>query len=377
MLCKLQIQMILTNFTEELIYKYSLLPSEILGGIHTLLLIVQVLPAVIFTYETIKKYRRLKKCNYEDDFTIKMQAWYTERMCRCVILDWFLTVEVAYFVSYNLGVVLEQYGNSNKNFTLSDECIVEENTILSESFSLNPATDVSNLVASVHNSLIVYYLEIFVILLIYLKMGLDENINKKKLYLFAVKATIYWIFTIILFSLPWTTNIGCAVIAISSQIFIVIAIKKTKELLRTFRFKIQDLTHMEDNTWNPVKELKVLVRKYKYFLFNIISIFQILVFRGVLLRTPYGFIESIALNSCYYRVMYGIEISKNLVDFLSPVFDYYQAAELILEEISLSIFFFLMILFNIHLAMVLVAGKLRVKNKWRYGGTADVRSPLL
>ena len=366
-----------TNLTDDIIHKYSLLPSEILGGIHTLLLLVQIIPAVIFTYETIKKYRGLRKVDYEDDFTIKMQAWYTERLYRCVILDWFLIVEVAYFLSYNLGTILEQYASSNTNFTLSDECIVEENTILSESFSLNPITLISNLAASIHNSLIVYYLEILVIMLIYLKMALQENIKKKIIYSLAAKATMYWLLTTILFTLPWTTNIGCAVIALSSQIFIVIAIRKTRDLLKTFRFKIQDLTHMESTNWNPVKELKDLVRKYKYFLFNIISTFQILVARDVLLVIPYGFIESIALNSCYYRVSYGIEIPKNLVKFLNSIFDDYQAIEILLEEISLSLFFILMILFNLHLAAVIIAGKRRVKSKWRYGGTIDLKSQLI
>ena len=366
----------LTNLNLEIIYKYLLLPSEILGGVHTILLLVQIIPAVILTYETIKKYRRLDKLNYQDGFTAKVQAWYTERLCRCVLLDWFLTVEVAYFLSYNLGIILEQYASSNKNVILSDECIVEENTLLSESFSLDPVTIISNLVASTHNSLIVYYLEILVILLIYLKMALEEKINKKKLYYLATKATAYWIFTMILFALPWTINIGCALITISSQILIVIAIKKTKELLRSFRFKIQDLTHMENNKWNPVKELKVLVRKYKYFLFTIISFFQISVAGRILLQTPYGFIESIALNSCYYRVAYGIEIPKDLVNVVNSIFDYYQAIEIILEQVTLTIFFVLMIYFNIHLAVVIIAGKFRVKRKWRFGGT-DLRSPLL
>ena len=377
MVLQTQLKMISTNLTHDIIYEYSLLLCEILNGIHTILLLIQIIPAVIFTYETIKKYRGLKKANYEDNYTIKMQAWYTEKLCRCVILDWFLTVEVAYFLSYNLAIILEHYIIPNTNVTLSEECVVEEKTILSESFSSNPTHIIINLVASTHNSLIVYYLEILVILLIYLKMALEEKINKKRIYLLAAKATAYWIFTIIVFSLPWTANIGCAIIGISSQILIVIAIRKTKQLLITFRFKIQDLTHTANNNCYPVKELRNLVRKYKYSLFSIISIFQLLVARNLLLLTPYVFIESIALNSCYYRAMYEIVIPNGLVSFLNSFFNGYQAIEIILEEVTINLFFILMIFFNIHLAMIIIAGKIRVKTKWRYGGHTDLRRPLV
>ena len=117
-----------------------------------------IIPAFIVSFETIKRFRGLRKVPYKDEFQTKMYACYKERTTRCVFLFWFLSAEVLYFLSYNVGTLLEHFVSSNSNITIGTNCTMEEGTMLSESFSTDPITLLSNLIASLHTSLIVYYL---------------------------------------------------------------------------------------------------------------------------------------------------------------------------------------------------------------------------
>ena len=214
---------------------------------------------------------------------------YKERATRCMFLLWFLSVEVSYFLTYNLGTILEQFVSANSRLTIGTNCTLEGGTFLSESFSTNPITLLSNLIASLHMSLNVYYLEILCILVLYLRMALKEKIKYRKLVLFVIISTLYWIATMILYTLPWTVAMGYAIITISSQILIVIAFKQTKKLLRELKFKIQDLFHADDRKVQPVKEQIKLRRKYQYFLFYLIAAFQLLISNHLIVQMPYYF----------------------------------------------------------------------------------------
>ena len=370
-------KLIYNNNTELSVFDILILSSDTLGWIHTIVLLMFIIPAFIVSFETIKRFRGLRKVPYKDEFQTKIYASYKERTTRCVFLFWFLSVEVLYFLSYNVGTLLEHFVSSNSNITIGTNCTMEEGTILSESFSTDPITLLSNLIASLHTSLIVYYLEILCILLLYLRMGLREEIEYRKLALLVISSTGYWFVTLILYALPWTVAIGYAVIMISSQIFIIISIKQTKKLLRELKFKIQDLMHVNDRILQPVKERILLRKKYRYFLFNLIAAFQILILCSLFFKTPFNFIQSIFFNSCFFAVVYGVSIPSCIIEFLYPIYHGYEYTVVVMEQVSSCIFFLMMIVFNVHLAAVLVWNKYKTKSRWRYGGTASLRKQLV
>ena len=370
-------QIIYRNNTEVSVFNIMILLSDILGGIHTIVLLILFIPAIIVSSDRIKRFRNLRRIPYKDGFQIKIYASYKERVTRCVFLFWFLSVEVLYFLTYNIGSLIEQFVSSNSNISIGTNCTMEQGTFLSESFSTDSITLLSNLIASLHVSLNVYYLEILCILLLYLRMGLQDKIDYRKLIKLAISSTIYWIVTLILYMLPWTVAMGYAVIIISSQIFIVITVKQTRKLLRELRFKIQDLAHMDNRKLQPVIELTILHNKYKYFLFNLIAVFQIQISNCLIIQMPYYFIQNITLNSCYYKVVYGVEIPSCIEKIMNLIFDQYEFAVIMIDELCLCLFFLLMIAFYIHLAAVLLINKYRTKRRWRFGGTASLNEPLL
>ena len=370
-------QVIYKNNTELSVFHVLILSSDILGGIHTIVLLILTIPAILVSINTVKSFRGLRRVPNKDEFQTKMYASYKERTTRCAFLFWFLSVEVLYFLSYNVGTFIEQFVSTNSNITIGANCTMEEGTMLSESFSTDPITLLSNLIASLHTSLIVYYLEILCILLLYLRMGLREKIEYRKLTLLGISSTGYWFVTLILYSLPWTVAMGYAVIVVSSQIFIVISIKQTKRLLIELKFKIQDLANMDNRQLQLVREQIILRKRYKYFLYNLIAAFQILIWNFLIVQMPYGFIQNITLNSCYYEVVYGLEIPSYIEDFLNLIYDQYEFAVIIIQELSHCIFFLLMITFYTHLATILLLHKYRKKSKWRFGGTASLQERLI
>ena len=370
-------KIIYQNNTEQSAFDIAVLSSDILGGIHTIALFILIIPAVLVSFNTIKRFRGLRKVPYKDEFQTKIYASYKERATRCMFLLWFLSVEVSYFLTYNLGTILEQFVSANSRLTIGTNCTLEAGTFLSESFSTNPITLLSNLIASLHMSLNVYYLEILCILVLYLRMALKEKIKYRKLVLFVIISTLYWIATMILYTLPWTVAMGYAIITISSQILIVIAFKQTKKLLRELKFKIQDLFHADDRKVQPVKEQIKLRRKYQYFLLYLIAAFQLLISNHLIVQMPYYFIQNIALNSCYYRVVYGVKIPSCIEYFLNLAFNEYEFAVVMIQGISDCLFFLLMVIFYIHLCTVLLLNKYRTKDKWRFGGTANLKEPLI
>ena len=372
-------QLIYRNDTELSVFSTLVLLSDILGGIQLLVLLVLLIAAFLVSFDTIKKFRGLRRVPYKDEFQTKIYGSYKERVTRCVFLFWFLSVDVLYFLTYNLGTFLEHYVSSNIQIKIGANCTMIEGTILSESFSTNPITQSSNLLGSIHLSFNVYYLEILCILLLYLRMGLKGEIQCKKLAFLVVISTLYWIVTLIPYVLPWTVTIGYALIMISSQIFIVVSIKQTRKLLREIKFKIQDLIHANDIKIQPIKEHILLKRRYKYFLLYLITAFQILVLNALVFKVPFNFVQNIFFNSCFYKVVYGVTIPPSIVDFINPNYHIYEYTEAVMTEITTCIFFLMMVVFNVHLAAVLVRDKYinNNNNKWRYGGTASLRKRLV
>ena len=67
-------KIIYQNNTEQSAFDIAVLSSDILGGIHTIALFILIIPAVLVSCNTIKRFRGLRKVPYKDEFQTKVYA---------------------------------------------------------------------------------------------------------------------------------------------------------------------------------------------------------------------------------------------------------------------------------------------------------------
>ena len=325
---------------------YLFYASQAVAFVYTLLLVVIFIAVVYIIYSSVKQLRKLdnslQHVSYDTAIRITKQK---ERIFCFSIALLLLMSEIAYPFLVNITgfayiIISNEY--QTHNVKISGNCELKAPTYLATIYDPRLTSIVMNIISQGGQRCCFF-------LTIWLSSVSLKNLNFTAREQYKPKVIFYWIISgivigavmFVLLTLPWSNFVAIIFLSILMQVTLLWVVLNYRRFSVSMKMRINEAYH----SWNvqSLHEQQKLFVKYRYIILQLVFIYEIAILEEVLFNV-YTFLETIALNSCWFGAIFGfsstIALSEQTVRVMAEIAFY----SLICERIFQIMFFSLSVL---------------------------------
>ena len=365
-------------FKPYLDYMYYV--SQAVAGAYTLLLVVIFIAVVYIIYSSVKQLRKfnnnLRHVSYDKAIETTKQR---ERILCFSIALLLLIFEIAYsFLVSITGFVYISLGDyQTHNVKINENCELKATTYLATIYDTELTSIAMNLISQGGQRFCLFLtMWLFSVSLINLNFAARDQYKPKVIIYWIVSGVVIGVIMLVLLAIPWTNFVGIIFVSILSQVTLMWILLNYRRFSVSMKMRINEAYHSRNE--QSLNEQQKLFVKYRSVILQLACIYEIAIFRDLVLFNVYILLETVALNSCWLGAIFGfsstIVLSEQTVRIMAETAFY----SLICERILAIMFFSLnvIVLYCFLLKAFIDIRKTNKPHRYRYS-TGDLKESLI
>ena len=347
------------NIFQSKFISYLYYSSQLLCGLHTLLLIYWIFHVL---NNLITLHRRKAKVDPEDFHKVFA---YRENLIRYYLFIAFLICEFGYFFDYNVYGLFKMVWSYNDSIPVDipGNCSLDGKSYLARAYSTNPGHIFLAFLRTQSTTLVMMMVWFYAVSLLHLThaaKGILKPILIKRWVAVGVVIGIV-IFTLRL--LPWTSFIAVFIQSAIGQMNILLAWYMARKFKVAMRSRVNEAYHTGNKYMNDEQER--LYRAYNIVIPVILIAFQLYYTSSNVFFNLYLLLETVTYNSCWLGATFGTSINWTFNPQVRYIIGDINFGLIVTARLINIVAYSLLIVINIWLIKKNVVRKSR-KIKYRY-----------
>ena len=263
------------------------------------------------------------------------------------------------------------------NVKISENCELKATTYFATIYDTELTSIVMNLISQGGQRFCLFLtMWLFSVSLINLNFAARDQYKPKFTIYWIVSGVVIGVIMLVLFAFPLTNFVTIIFVPILTQVTLLCAILNYRRFSVSMKMRINEVYHSRNE--QSLNEQQKLLIKYRSIILRLVWIYEIAVFRELVLFNINNSLETVALNSCWFGAIFGfsstIVLSEQTVRIMAETVFYI----LICGHILAIMFFSLnvIVLFWFLLKAFIDIRKTNKPHRYRYN-TGDLKESLI
>ncbi|KAI6649435.1 hypothetical protein LOD99_11800 [Oopsacas minuta] len=289
------------NFENQFI-SYLYYSSQLLCGLHTLLLIYWLFHVL---YNLITFYHRKSRIDSIDEQKI---FTYREYLIRYFLFVAFLICEFGYFFDYNVYGIFKMVWNYNESMPIeiNDNCSLDGSTYLAHVYSTNIGQIFLVFLRTQSTTLLMMMVWFYAVSLLHLTHVCQGRLQPNILKRWVLVGLLIGIIVFTLRILPWTSLIGVFIQSAIGQMNILLAWYMSRKFKIAMGSRVNEAYHTRNKHMSDEQEK--LYRDYNIVIPIIFIALQLYYLSSSVFFNLYLVLETLTFNSCWFHATFGISL---------------------------------------------------------------------
>ena len=353
-------------------------PTQVVAGLHTALLTCIFVYVLCSIYTAVKLKRSCENClTSQREYSIKI-SMYKERILCFNITLLLLIFEIGFSFHVNITGFLyifyfRQFPPNDVN--ISSNCSLKGDTYLADIYNTSLWYDVIYRIMF-SGGRICFFLIIwfFSVSLIHLNNAARGLYRPRLILYWSIVGGIIGVVLLILIVLPWTSLFGIFIETALAQGSLLFVVFNYRRFYVAMKMRINAAFHTRNE--RILREQERLFRIYKHIIPLLVGVLEICTIRSMVIHNAYLWLETLGLNSCWFRVVFGIKsiisLSNATILFMAKISLWCLIIVRVLDFIFFSLNLIILVCFLLKAFLVILENNKTVK--YRYTNQELVKS---